>query len=514
MRSRIGVLSLPGHEARNSKRSTSSRTERLIEFLAAESPLLITCSCLAALWLGYLSVQFAADTWLNLLGGQQIFASGLPHHDALAVMSRGREWIDQQWLANVFFYGLHQLGGPTLVARTNVLVFVGTLALCFFIARRRGASPVSLMLLCIPAALVSLDFIRAQILAEPLLVLLLALLSAESRRPSVKVALVFPILILWANVHGSVVLGAALVSLLGVTELVKTARAQRRGPRALTRPILLAALPWTCVFASPYGLDLLTYYRTTIGNDQFGKYLSEWAPPTFTSFWGMPLFLLAGFAVFLVARHPRSLTAFEIGALVLTAVSGLMAVRSIPWFTFAALLLLPPLVDQVFAGMRSQRRTSFPRAFAVTGVVLGFAIVTMALVRPGVSLANDWPPSAAAAVSKVLREDPNARIFASYDLADWLLFTTPGTRGRIAFDGRWEILEPKTFVQIMKFFGQRTPSWERSASGYRLIVLNPTTQQGLIRTYLGRPGVRVLHRSERVIVLDRGLSADRSPKSG
>ena len=48
-----------------------------------------------------------------------IFAAGLPHHDSLALMSRGREWIDQQWLANVFFYGLHQLGGPSLVARAN-----------------------------------------------------------------------------------------------------------------------------------------------------------------------------------------------------------------------------------------------------------------------------------------------------------------------------------------------------------------------------------------------------------
>jgi hypothetical protein len=481
---------------------------RSVELIAREAPLIITCACLAALWLSYLSIQFAADTWLNLLGGKIIFASGLPHHDSLAVVSHGRDWIDQQWLANVFFYGLHQLGGPMLVARANVLVFVGALALCFLFARRRGASPVSLMLLCIPAALVSLDFIRAQILAEPLLVLLVALLSAESRRQTRKILLAFPILALWANVHGSVVLGAALVCLLGVTEFVK-------GPSKLrARPLLLMLLPWPCLFASPYGLDLITYYKGTIGNNEFGKYLSEWAPPTFTSFWGLPFFLLLGFALYLIARQRRLLTAFEIGALALTALSGLMAVRSIPWFTFSAVLLLPTLVDAEFRATKAEARVSSSRALALGGVVLSLAVVSFAFVRPGGGLATDWPPAAGATVAKVLSDDHDAQVFASYDLADWLLFTAPQTRGRIAFDGRWEVLESQTFVNLMKFFGQRTPAWERAADGYRLLVLNPTIQQGLIKTYLHRPNVKVLYRSRRVIVLDRGPAADRSPRSG
>jgi hypothetical protein len=255
----------------------------------------------------------------------------------------------------------------------------------------------------------------------------------------------------------------------------------------------------------------MTYYRATIGNHEFGKYLSEWAPPTFTSFWGMPFFVLAGFALFLIGRHRRSLTAFEIGALAVTAIGGLMAVRSIPWFAFAALLLLPSLVDREFSARNSDRPSSSRRALAIAGVLLSFAVFTVALVRPGASLEKDWPPAAATAVSNVLRQDANARVFASYDLADWLLFSTPATRGRIAFDGRWEILEPNTFVQIMKYFGQRTPNWERPTNGYRLIVLNPTIQQGLIRTYASRPDVRVIYRSKRVIVLDRGPAADRKP---
>lgn len=503
-----------GDAARADSRTGRVRTARLLDAVAHEAPLIITCACLAALWLGYLSIQFAADTWLNLLGGKIIFASGLPHHDTLAVISRGRDWVDQQWLANVFFYGLHRLGGPGLVARANVLVFVGALALGFVFARRRGASPVSLMILCIPAALVSLDFIRAQILAEPLFVLLLALLAAESRRPTRKVVLAFPLLILWANIHGSVVLAAALVALLGVTEFVKARRASSNQAQAFLRPALLMLLPWPCLFASPYGLSLTTYYRSTIGNKEFGRYLSEWAPPTFTSFWGLPFFVLCGFALYLIARRRGMLTGFEIGALALTALSGLMAVRSIPWFTFAAVLLLPTLADAEFRALKADSRSSTSRPVALLGVGLCLVVVTLAFVRPGAGLARDWPPAGRATVVGVLQKDPHARVLASYDLADWLLFTAPATRGRIAFDGRWEILKPQTFVTLMKFFGQRTPAWERAAQGYRLLVLNPTTQKGLINTYLRRDNVRVLYRGHRMIVLDRGPGADRSPRSG
>lgn len=489
-----------------------SSVARFLDVLAVESALIITCACIAALWLGYLAVQFAADSWLNLLGGQLIFASGLPHHDALAVMSQGRDWIDQQWLSNVIFYGLYKLGGLTLAARVNVLVFTSAIALCFVLGRRRGASQSTLMLCCIPACLVSLDFMRAQVLVQPLLVALLGVLSAESRRPTARVFLVIPILALWANLHGSVVIAAALVCLLGIIELAKVRRGSSVASHPISRAALLVVLPWGCVFATPYGFKLTAYYGSTIGNPEFSHYLTEWAPPTFPSLWGVPFFALAALAFFLIGRNPRSLTPFELAALGLTLLSGLLAVRSVPWFAYAGALLLPPLLDRELSQRASKpRRTLMSRPLALGGVALSLAVVLMALIRPGAPLAKDWPPAATAAVSKVLKADPSARVFASYDLADWLLFNAPVTRGRIAFDGRWEILEPATFVQIMKYFGQRTPAWERPAQGYRLIVLNPTIQQGLIRTYRGRPGTRILHRSERVIVLDRGPQADPKP---
>src|SRR5436309_1134676 len=86
------------------------------------------------------------------------------------------------------------------------------------------------------ASWVSRDcLVRAQIFSQLLFVPLFLLLRRESRRPSRRVLIVFPLLALWANLHGAVVVGVALVAALGATELLREARKPKRSARALAR---------------------------------------------------------------------------------------------------------------------------------------------------------------------------------------------------------------------------------------------------------------------------------------
>src|SRR5205823_2709743 len=112
---------------------------------------------------------------------------------------------------------------------------------------------------------------------------------AESRRPSPRIVLAAPLLVLWANVHGAVVVGAALTALLGAAEL------SRR--RSLARPLTLLVAPWLCVFATPYGFAVTTYYKSTLANPLLARYVTEWRSPKFLSAWGVPFFLLAFVAI-------------------------------------------------------------------------------------------------------------------------------------------------------------------------------------------------------------------------
>ena len=109
---------------------------------------------------------------------------------------------------------------------------------------RRSARSVGLI--AAPALVVILMSaqMRTQSLAYPLFVAAAWLLIADARAPSRRVLLVLPILVLWANVHGSVVLGAVLTTAWGVL-LIARAMRQKDGSskELLVRGSLLAVVP-------------------------------------------------------------------------------------------------------------------------------------------------------------------------------------------------------------------------------------------------------------------------------
>jgi hypothetical protein len=476
-------------------RTLASR--RLLAFLGREGILVGTFSffvgllCLTPPWL------LLSDSWLTLLGGRELFAHGFPHHDQLAIVSAGQPWVDQQWLAQVVFWGIYSAGGVRGVLFATMVLQLAALALAFALARRRGGAPAAI----VPFALLSLfyvvSFMRAEVFSMLLFVVALGLLISESRRPTARVWLVFPLLMLWANLHGAVVIGVALVSFLGACELVA---AWRRGARWWARPLALICLPPLCLFATPWGFGTIDYYRATIGNPVFREASSEWMAPQLWSVKGFPLFVLAALAIVLATKRRAALTAFELGALVLTLLAALMAIRSAPWFAYTCIVLLPALLQ----------RTHKPSEPSWLGVGFATALAASALIAfgtfvfaPESKLTSKWPPEAEAAVTRVLRADPTARVLAGPEDGDWLLFRSDVVRGRLAFDGRWEVLTTHQMQAVVDYLDERGENWERPASGYRLIVLDPRLHKRLTKTYDARPGVRVLYRDENVVVYDR-----------
>jgi hypothetical protein len=468
--------------------------------------LVVLAGAFAVFWSLATPLFVQADSWLTLLAGREIAASGLPREDTLAVMTAGRPWIDQQWLAHLGFYWLAALGGWKLVLLASVAALLAPLSIALVLARKRGGSIRSIALvaiLCIPYIT---SFVRTQLWSHVLFVVLLALLAAESRRPSKRVLAAFPLLALWANLHGAVLVGAGLVALLGAGELAAVRRRQAPRGRDWARPLGLIAAPWLCVLVTPYGLSIVSYYESTVANPVFPEVLAEWMPPVATSVSGFAFFVLAGLALALVARRHRELTSFEIWTLGLSLIGGLLALRSIVWFAFASLVILPALLERDRGEPPPLVVRRFRIAAATTAALLGSASLVSSTLRADDHLARRWPDAVPVKVAEVLRAHPEARVLASYEFGDWLLFARPEVRGRIAFDGRWELLAPAETRSVWNYLEQTGEDWEQPAQGYRVLVLNPTTQQRLIETYDRWPGVRVLFRSDRVVVYERNGS--------
>ena len=430
------------------------------------------------------------DSWLTFVSGREIVHHGLPWHDHLAFWTHGATWIDQQWLAQLVFYGLAVVGGVKLALLFNAALLVGTMALAMWFARRAGASQEAVFMGAVAGAWLApwgLQM-RAQSLAAPLFVAVLGLLAADARAPSRRIFWVFPLLLLWANVHGTVALGAALVALRGAL-----------GPWR-SRGVLLAAP--LCLFASPYGPALAGYYRHMLVNPAMSRLVTEWkpsAPGALTA----PFYIAAFAAVWLLGRRAGRTTWFERLALAGTLVAALSAMRSIVWFGLACVVILPRLVD----GRSGKRRTVGVDAFwrwtalAAAGGATALLVVTAA--RPEAWFLRRWPAPAARAVAVAAAADRSAPVFADDRHSDWLLWTEPGLRGRIAYDIRFELLSPAQFAQLAAFRRRTGDDWRRAARGDRVLVFDPRYQSAALKAIVAGGRARVTYRDADIAVVVR-----------
>jgi hypothetical protein len=264
---------------------------------------------------------------------------------------------------------------------------------------------------------------------------------------------------------------------------------------------VLAAAPWACLLATPYGTSVLTYYRATLWNTALRRTQPEWMAPTHSALAALIVFPLVAAAVVLVARERRQLTAFEIGALALSAAGAVTTTRSVVWFAYASLTLLPPLVPHRDRARRTRSRVAV--AFALAASAAATAGLVDAAAAPSSRFEGRWPPAAAAAVRTAVTQEPRLRVFASPEYADWLLFEVPPLGGRIAFDGRWELLPERETLAIWRSLRQ-TPRAGSPAHRYGLLVLDPRREGNLVSSSIARGDVRVLYRTKEIVVLRRG----------
>ncbi|MGZ8696859.1 MAG: hypothetical protein ACXWZ1_05845 [Gaiellaceae bacterium] len=436
-----------------------------MSFLEANGLVVAAVAVVALFTLVLLRAELIGDTWMMLVGGREVAQHGLPHHDTLFLWTHGRAWVDQQWLAQLAYYGLHVAGGVRLLLIANTFFVVGAAAIAFMFARLRGASPRAIFLIAVLLPLMSpwALQVRAQAPAQLLFATTFGLLTLRSPLTWTRVGLVLALLVVWANVHGTVVMGAGLALLGGLFATVQATRGSRNRPA-----LALLFLSPLCVFASPYGFPLAGYYRELLTNPLLPKFIAEWklsTPGVLTAvFYAV---LLGG--LWLLVRHGRRVAAYDKVSLALLAVSAVMALRSIIWFGLAAVIVLTPLLDDALGAARSLTGKTPARAGVAVGVV-ALLVAVIAFSSSSASLEQYWPRAAADRVAFLTSQRGTARVFADGTYADWLLWTRPELRNRIAYDARFELLRRGEFTKLSDYGKKKGDRWRAAATGYNVFV--------------------------------------------
>lgn len=346
--------------------------------------------------------------WLAALGHETAAGGRIPAGVPFAVAPT-LHWHNVTVLAELIFWGLDEAVGD----RGLVLAQAAAVALAFLLvardARAAGAGPQQTASTCLLAAAgtaPSLVIARAQLFSLALFPALLLLLRSDARRRTHQIWLVPPLLALWGNLHGAVLVGL-LVTLVYLA-----------ATRARERPLETVALALTCVGAlcvNPAGLGAFAYYHGVLTNAAAQRGEGMWGPLSLTS----PTDLLLIAAVLLLTRRARHVrpAGWEILVLVVLAGMTIHASRSGIWLVLA---LITPSAQGTPRGPRWRLRLPFLAATGVATLLLGLVrgptpsgadqptiAKAMALAGPSPILASDIPAEQIAlAGGRVWASDP------------------------------------------------------------------------------------------------------------
>jgi hypothetical protein len=432
-------------------------------------------------------MQLQADSFRDLFLGRWILEHGLPHREAIAIANRGGGWVDQQWLSDVLAYGTWKLGGYQGLAVLNASAFAAAYGLLACLMRRRGAS-VAVAISFAPFAMVSaftLVFIRAQMLVLPLFigVLWLCLEDSKEERFQRRTLLIAPLLVLWANLHGSVLLAVVMATAYAVYRALHLIG--RGDGRSAVRYAGLAIACSMTLLATPYGASVFQYYTQFVGNKAMGAADFEWDPPAFPTLgffqFAVPLGM-ACFGAILGWSRGRRPSIVVTAAVVITAAAAATAMRNNVWLGMIAALLVAETAGSWIA--TREYSASFLRLLALLAVSMGAIGVGRLALEGNQRFEVLAPERAIKSASAYAGTHPCARVLADITSVSALLWHYPWMAGRVGFDGRIEVYEPSALLQWVDFQAATGPQSLRLARGYAILMASSRSPM-LVRELAG-----------------------------
>jgi hypothetical protein len=352
---------------RHMELAAAARTRPTLTLLAAA----FGCAACA------LAAHIGADArWLSAVGAAIVRAGALPHAIPYAA-APGVAWHDAPALGQIVFHGLQSLFGDkglvlAQVVAVGVALFVLALDLRGAQARDgAGAAVIFAVLVAAPAAFL---VVRAQLFSLALFPVLVLLVRSEARAPSRRIWLAVPLVALWANLHGGVLVGFAVLAAYLLLHRLREAP-------ALAIAVLAAAA--AALLATPALLQTAAYDAGVLGGEAAAEHYGLWAPLSLREPLDLLFIAIATPLLVLALRHRPA--PWEI--VVLVALSGLAveARRNDLWI----LLFVATPAARTFGQARGRSAVS-SRIALVCGCV-PLLMLVLGLARPPAASGADPP---------------------------------------------------------------------------------------------------------------------------
>ncbi|WP_377827605.1 hypothetical protein ACFKHW_23100 [Bradyrhizobium lupini] len=368
------------------------------------------------------------DSYSHIEVGRWIIAHGtLPATDPFSFSRHGAPWITFEWLSEVIYAGAYALAGwqgVLVVGAAAIALAFGLFT--FFLLRELSPTQTLLMVIVAVILLAPHMLARPHVLVLPLMVTWAAALVRCMDREGPPPYWALPLLVVWANLHGSVVLALGLIGPAGLEALLREKRSE--WPRVFLRWLPFTALAVAVSCLTPYGPEPLLMPLTTLGLGPALGWIAEWRPQDFSHIGFFELLLLAG-----IFALSRGVTLPVVRALVVIGLLhfALAQIRNADLLAMLAPLYLAAPLGRKFGGPIGKDAAGSSRR-------LNLAALGVLIAVSGATLARDIRPAPAITPQAAIAEANLAaagHVLNDYTFGGYLIFAGIPT----FIDGRGEL---------------------------------------------------------------------------
>jgi hypothetical protein len=408
------------------------------------------------------------DTYWHLATGEWILANGFPHADPFSSTYAGEPWIAKEWLSQFLYAMVYRLGGWAAIAVLAAASFAMSFALLARALQRNLAPIPVLVCLSVAFALAAPHALaRPHLLAMPVMIAWVAGLAHSLDRNRAPPFALLPLMVLWANLHGSFLLGVLLVCAAGLEAVVSAERTLRVRAFVAWGLFGLATLAAACL--TPYGPGTALAALDVLQLGELLSFVIEFRPPDFSQPSALEVVLLAsvGFASWFGVKLPAVRILVLLG-LIHLSLSGVRYAETLG--LLAPLYLAAPLTRQ-FTRLRTDDVAGRPH---VLSGIMATVLVTAATIAFANSRPSPDPGITPAAAVEALRSSYAGPILNDYEFGGYMIFTgiAPFVDGRAELYGSPFVLRFRQAVTLAN-----PPALEELLADHRIgaTLLSPTT---------------------------------------
>ncbi len=356
------------------------------------------------------------DTFWHLKAGAWIIENGrVADTDPFSHSFAGQPWTMHEWLSELLMTGTDRLFGASGLL---VLAAAAAAASVFVLTRHaaRQLGGLSLFLL----VFLGFSLVGPHLLVRPHLIALpvLCFWSSEILRARdegrVPGFWLLPAMTLWANAHGSFVLGLCLIGPLAIEAMIETRGAARL--EAFRRWTIFGVGALLAAMLTPHGPAGVWFPFALMSMDGIDV-INEWKPADFSSVTPLTIALIGG--LFALLQAGVRVPAVRLAMLLMFLFMALKHQRHEATLGVFAILLLADPIARALQG--DAARPAPVRAFRTTAACVMIAALA-AIVRVAIPVAEiNTPMTPRAALASVSPELRAAPVLNEYDVGGFLI---------------------------------------------------------------------------------------------